>query len=171
MLKIVKFPNKILRQKPEEFDFENCILDPEKLEAELIETMFAHDGIGLAATQVGIAVCVFVMGHKDNPETAQAFFNPIVVKTTDTVEDLEEGCLSFPGIYVNIKRPTKILARWQNSKGEWQESEFDGYNCKCFLHELDHLQGIVFQDRVSTLKWALAVKKTKKGKKHNVRTK
>lgn len=171
MLNIVKFPNKILRQKSEEFDFENCILDPEKLEAELIETMFAHDGIGLAATQVGIAVCVFVMGHKDNPETAQAFFNPIVVKTTDTVEDLEEGCLSFPGIYVNIKRPTKILARWQNSKGEWQESEFDGYNCKCFLHELDHLQGIVFQDRVSTLKWALAVKKTKKGKKHNVRTK
>jgi len=171
MLKIVKFPNEVLRQKVEEFDFENCILDPEKLEAELIETMFAHDGIGLAATQVGITVRVFVMGHKDNPKAAQAFFNPIVVKTTDTVQDLEEGCLSFPGIYVNIKRPTKILARWQNSKGEWQESEFDGYNCKCFLHELDHLEGIVFQDRVSTLKWALAVKKTKKAKKHNVRTK
>ena len=171
MLKIVKFPNEMLRQKVEEFDFENCILDPEKLEAEMIETMFAHDGIGLAATQVGITVRVFVMGHKDNPEAAQAFFNPIVVKTTDTIEDLEEGCLSFPGVYVNIKRPTKILARWQNSKGEWQESEFDGYNCKCFLHELDHLEGIVFQDRVSTLKWALAVKKTKKGKKHNVRTK
>ena len=153
------------------FDFENCILDPEKLEAELIETMFAHDGIGLAATQVGITARVFAMGHKDHPETAQAFFNPMVVKTTDTVEDLEEGCLSFPGVYVNIKHPTKILARWQNSKGEWQESEFDGYNCKCFLHELDHLEGIVFQDRVSTLKWALAVKKTKKGKKHNVRTK
>jgi peptide deformylase len=171
MLKIIKFPNEVLRQKVEEFDFENCILDPEKLEAELIETMFAHDGIGLAATQVGITVRVFAMGHKDHPETAQAFFNPMVVKTTDTVEDLEEGCLSFPGVYVNIKRPTKILARWQNSKGEWQESEFDGYNCKCFLHELDHLEGIVFQDRVSTLKWALAVKKTKKGKKHNVRTK
>ena len=171
MLKIIKFPNEVLRQKVEEFDFENCILDPEKLETELIETMFAHDGIGLAATQVGITVRVFAMGHKDHPETAQAFFNPMVVKTTDTVEDLEEGCLSFPGVYVNIKRPTKILARWQNSKGEWQESEFDGYNCKCFLHELDHLEGIVFQDRVSTLKWALAVKKTKKGKKHNVRTK
>jgi peptide deformylase len=164
MLKIVKFPNEILRQQVEDFDFENCILDPEKLEAELIETMFAYDGIGLAAPQVGITVRVFVMGHRDNPEMAQAFFNPIVVKTVDEVEDLEEGCLSFPGVYVNIKRPKKILARWQNSLGEWQESEFDGYNCKCFLHELDHLEGIVFQDRVSTLKWAMAVKKSKKRK-------
>ena len=78
------------------------------------------------------------------------------------VVDMEEGCLSFPGIYVNIKRPTKIKARWQNSRGEFEEGEFDGYNCKCFLHEYDHLEGITFQDRVSTLKWALAVKKTKK---------
>jgi peptide deformylase len=164
MLKIVKFPNEVLRQKVEEFDFENCVLDPEKLEAELIETMFAHDGIGLAAPQVGITVRVFVMGYKAEPESAQAFFNPMVVATIDDTEDLEEGCLSFPGIFVNIKRPKKILARWQNSKGEWQESEFDGYNCKCFLHELDHLEGIVFQDRVSTLKWAMAVKKSKKRK-------
>lgn len=164
MLKILKFPHQALRQKAEEYDFEKSLLDPVKLEQDLIETMLAHDGIGLAATQVGIPVRVFAMGHRDNPEAAQAFFNPAVVKWTDEVEDLEEGCLSFPGIYVNIKRPKKILARWQNSKGEWQESEFDGYNCKCFLHELDHLEGIVYQDRVSNLKWALAVKKTKKRK-------
>jgi peptide deformylase len=164
MLKIIKFPNEVLRQKVEEFDFEKCILDPFKLEKELIETMLAHDGIGLAAVQVGIPLRVFVMGHLGNPETAQAFFNPMVVATVDELEDLEEGCLSFPGIYVNIKRPKKILARWQNTLGEWQQSEFDGYNCKCFLHELDHLEGIVFQDRVSSLKWALAVKKSKRRK-------
>jgi len=164
MLNIIKFPNPILREKVEDFDFENCILDPFKLEQELIETMLANDGIGLAAVQVGLAVRVFVMGHKANPELSQAFFNPTVVANTDDVEDLEEGCLSFPGVYVNIKRPKKILARWQNSKGEWQESEFDGYNCKCFLHELDHLEGIVFQDRVSSLKWAMAVKKLNKRK-------
>ena len=160
MLNILKVPDEVLRQKVEDFDFENCILDPEKLEAELIETMLAHGGIGLAATQVGITVRVFVMGHTASPELAQAFFNPVVVKCTDETDELEEGCLSFPGVYVNIKRPKKILARWQNSQGEWQESEFDGYNCKCFLHELDHLEGIVYQDRVSTLKWALAVKKS-----------
>lgn len=164
MLKIIKFPNEILRIKCEEFDFDECFLDPVKLEQELIETMFAVDGIGLAAPQVGIPLRVFVMGHLSNPEAAQAFFNPMVVATVDEIEDVEEGCLSFPGIYVNIKRPKKILARWQNSQGEWQESEFDGYNCKCFLHELDHLEGIVFQDRVSTLKWAMAVKKSKRRK-------
>jgi len=164
MLNIIKFPDPILRHKVEDFDFTNNGIDPVKIEKELIETMFAFDGIGLAATQVGLPMRVFVMGHRDNPEAAQAFFNPMVVKWTDEVEDLEEGCLSFPGIYVNIKRPKKILARWQNSKGEWQESEFDGYNCKCFLHELDHLEGVVFQDRVSSLKWALAVKKAKKRK-------
>jgi peptide deformylase len=166
MLSIVKFPDTILRQKMPEwlFDNEQSIVDAQQLEKDMIKTMFAFDGIGLAANQVGINARMFVMGHRDYPDAAQAFFNPVVVATVDDVEDLEEGCLSFPGIYVNIKRPKKILARWQNSKGEWQESEFDGYNCKCFLHELDHLEGIVFQDRVSTLKWALAIKKNKKRK-------
>lgn len=161
-MNIITFPNKVLRDQISEFDFDNPSLDPVKLEKELIEFMIANDGIGLAANQVGVNARVFVMGHKDNPENAQAFFNPMIVATVNEIEDMEEGCLSFPGIYVNIKRPKKILARWQNSKGEWQESEFDGYNCKCFLHELDHLEGIVFQDRVSTLKWALAVKKSKR---------
>jgi len=167
MLQIVKFPNPILRERIPEFIFENSTIDPVKLEKDMIEVMFAHDGIGLAANQVGISARMFVMGHRDHPELAQAFYNPIVLANTDNIQDLEEGCLSFPGMYVNIKRPSKIRARWQNSQGEWQEDEFDGYNCKCFLHELDHLEGIVFQDRVSTLKWALAAKKTKKGFKNN----
>lgn len=161
-LNILKFPANILRERMPEFDFENPDIDPEQLEKDLINIMLENDGIGLAANQVGIRARVFVMGHREHPESAQAFFNPMVVANVDATDDMEEGCLSFPGVYVNIKRPKKILARWQNSKGEWQQSEFDGYNCKCFLHELDHLEGIVFQDRVSTLKWALAVKKTKK---------
>lgn len=160
MLNIVKFPDTGLRTRIPEFDFANPTVDPEQLEKQMIEAMLSSGGIGLAANQVGIEARVFVMGHTANPELAQAFFNPMVVATTNELEDLEEGCLSFPGIYVNIKRPTAIKARWQNSKGEWQESEFDGYNCKCFLHELDHLEGIVFQDRVSPLKWAMAIKKS-----------
>lgn len=164
MLNIVKFPDNILRTKLPDFDFDNPVMDPVQLEKDMIEYMLANDGIGLAANQVGIPVRMFVMGHKGTPELAQAFFNPMVVATTDTIEDLEEGCLSFPGIYVNIKRPTAIKARWQTSTGEWQESEFDGYNCKCFLHELDHLEGIVFKDRISPLKWAMAVKKLKNRK-------
>jgi peptide deformylase len=164
MMNLVKFPDPILREQMPEFDFANPIMDPVELEKQMIDLMLANDGIGLAAPQIGIKTRVFVMGHSANPETAQAFFNPQVLANVDDMEDLEEGCLSFPGIYVNIKRPKKILAKWQNASGEWEQSEFDGYNCKCFLHELDHLEGIVFQDRVSTLKWAMAVKKTKKRK-------
>jgi peptide deformylase len=147
-----------------EFDFDNPIMDPVELEKNMIETMLILDGIGLAANQVGVETRVFVMGHRDNPEAAQAFFNPVVTANTEDIADMEEGCLSFPGIYVKVKRPTKIKARWQNSRGEFEGGEFDGYNCKCFLHEYDHLEGIVFQDRVSTLKWAMAVKKTNKRK-------
>jgi peptide deformylase len=147
-----------------EFDFNNPVMDPVELEKSMIETMLTLDGIGLAANQVGLNTRVFVMGHRDNPEAAQAFFNPVVTANTEDIADMEEGCLSFPGIYVKVKRPTKIKARWQNSQGEFEEGEFDGYNCKCFLHEYDHLEGIVFQDRVSTLKWAIAVKKTNKRK-------
>ena len=166
MLKIVKFPDPILRQRMPEFDFNNPIMDPIELEKSMLTMMLDHDGIGLAANQAGIATRVFVMGHRGNPEAAQAFFNPEIIGNTTDIADMEEGCLSFPGIYVNIKRPTKIKARWQNSQGEFEEGEFDGYNCKCFLHEYDHLEGITFQDRVSALKWAMAVKKTKQKRKH-----
>lgn len=163
-MKIITFPNEILQERMPEFDFSNPIIDPIELEKQMISTMFANEGIGLSANQVGVRTRMFVMGHKDLPEAAQGFFNPEIVKTVDLVEDLEEGCLSFPGVYVNIKRPKKIFARWQNSAGEWEEGEFGGYECKCFLHEFDHLEGIVFKDRTSSLKWALAVKQTKKRK-------
>ena len=159
MLKTVTFPNEILRERMPDFDFSNPIMDPKELEFKMLEHMYNNDGIGLAANQVGIKSRVFVMGHKDNPEAGIAFFNPIILENTEHVLDLEEGCLSFPGVYVKIKRPAKIKARWQNSSGEWEEDEFDGYNCKCFLHEFDHLEGITYQDRISPLKWALAVKK------------
>ena len=165
MLNVVKFPHDILRERMPEFDFANPTHDPKQLEKDMLETMYAYEGMGLAANQVGLPVRMFVMGHKDMPENGQAFFNPIVVANTEDIADLEEACLSFPGIYATIKRPTAIKARWQNSSGEWEEGEFRGYECKCFLHELDHLEGIVFKDRVSTLKWALAVKKSQPKKK------
>jgi peptide deformylase len=163
-MNIIKFPHPLLRERLQEFDFSNPVIDPKKLEHDMLNLMYANNGIGLAANQIGINARVFVMGHKDTPANGMAFFNPIVVANTDTINDLEEGCLSFPGIFVKIKRPSAIKARWQNSSGEWSEQEFKGYDCKCFLHEYDHLEGITFQDRVSTLKWAISVKKSKKGK-------
>ena len=163
-MNILTFPNTALRETCPEFDFDNPIMDPEQLERLLIDNMLAGNGIGLAANQMGILTRVFAMGHVRLPKLAQAFFNPVIVANTEDLVELEEGCLSFPNIYVTIKRPRKIRARWQDKKGAWQEGEFEDYQCRCFLHELDHLEGIVFQDRVSTLKWALAVKKTQKRK-------
>jgi len=161
MYKIVKFPNSILREKIPVFDFNNKEIDALQLEKDLLDTMYANNGMGLSANQVGLKYRVFVMGHRDNPQLGQAFFNPEVVSNTENIEDLPEGCLSFPEIYVKVKRPSAIHARWQNKLGEWQESEFRGYDCKCFLHELDHLEGITFKDRVGSVKWAMANKRKK----------
>ena len=164
MLKIVTNPNPILKELLQNFDFENPVTDPVDLEKQMLEVMFANNGIGLAANQVGINARVFVMGHKDFAENAQAYFNPEIVANTQQVTEDEEGCLSFPGVYVKIKRPAAIKVKYQNSKGKVEETEFKGYECRCFLHEYDHLEGITFQDRISQLKWALAVKKSQKRK-------
>lgn len=165
MFKIVKFPDPILRERMPEFNFEDPIENPKQLEKELIETMLANDGVGLAANQVGIRTRLFVLGQGEN---AVGIFNPII-ESVEGTDDTEEGCLSFPGVFTKVKRPAKILARWQNSDGEWQQSEIEGFACKAFLHEFDHLEGIVFQDRTSPLKWALSVKKSKK-RNSNART-
>jgi peptide deformylase len=164
MLKIITYPNLILDERIPEFDFNNPSEDPKLLEAELLETMYASNGIGLSANQVGKRVRVFVMGQKDHPEQGQAFFNPTVIANTDSLVEDSEGCLSFPDLYVKIKRPSAIKARWQNSQGEWKESELYDYTCRCFLHELDHLEGITFRDRASKIKWSMALKKLKKRK-------
>jgi peptide deformylase len=165
MLKLITFPNKLLAERMPEFDFENPVMDPKELEKQMIEFMFANKGIGLAANQVGVQTRVFTMGHSDDPESAQAFFNPIVEKHTDDAYDMEEGCLSFPGIYVKIKRPKKIQVTYQNSSGETKTETLEDYNAKCFLHELDHLEGITYKDRTSALKWAMAIKKSKPKRK------
>jgi peptide deformylase len=159
-MNIIKFPNTILKEKMPEFDFENPIMDPKELEREMLSLMFANNAIGLAANQVGIKTRMFVMGDKENFLMAKGYFNPKIIASTENVLDMEEGCLSFPNIYVKIKRPSAIQVEYQNSNGETERSEFKGYDCKCFLHEFDHLEGITFQDRISPLKWAMAVKKS-----------
>jgi len=159
---IVKFPDPILSERMPEFDFEHPSTDPIQLEKDMLEELYNSNGIGLSANQVGIRARVFVMGHALLPKQGLAFFNPEVFACTDTNETLDEGCLSFPGIYVKVKRPTRIKAQWQTSTGEIMRGEFSDYECKCFLHELDHLEGITFRDRVSKLKWNLAVNKVKR---------
>jgi len=162
MLEIVKYPNEILRERMPEFDFNNPVEDPILLEKSMIETMNAARGMGLSACQVGKRLRMFVMIDSTFTTEGKAFFNPVILETTDATTALEEGCLSFPKIFVKVNRPTAIKSQWQNSKGEIEQGVFEGYECRCFLHELDHLEGIVYRDRVSSMKWHIAKKKSAK---------
>ena len=162
-MKIIKFPNDILRETMPIFDFDKPRVNPIEVEKVLIEAMLKNGGIGLAANQIGIRSRVFAMGANSDPTAAKAFFNPVIASAANTVEELLEGCLSFPNVYVKIKRAAKIVARWQNAQGQWEEGNLEGYDCRCFLHEYDHLEGLVFKDRISALKWNLAINKSKKG--------
>lgn len=140
--------------------------DAVQFEADLIDFMERSGGLGLAANQVGIATRVFVMGSNTVEGFPKPFavFNP-VIKEASTTETLnQEGCLSYPDLYMQIKRPDWIVAEYQDSKGNVNEIRIDGYLAKCFQHELDHLNGICFVDKASPLKLQLAMKKLRKRK-------
>jgi peptide deformylase len=124
-------------------------------------------GVGLAANQVGLNARLFVMGT-DNIEgfiTPQIFINPHITKASTERQLDKEGCLSFPGLWLKVERPTWIEAIYQDTKGNWHEIRAEGYMAKAFQHEYDHLAGICFTDRVGRLKLEMAVKKMRKAKR------
>jgi peptide deformylase len=159
-MKLVMYPDKILETKVSQVNIEDPGFDPIELKQQMVEVMLANNGIGLSANQVGLDAQVFVMGDKENNCTM--CINPEIVQHTEETSMEVEGCLSFPGMYVKIKRPTEILAKWFDENLKEQSVKIDGYTAKCFLHEWDHLQGINMKDRVSKLKWDMATKKKKK---------
>lgn len=140
--------------------------DPEKLEQTMIEFMLQNHGIGLAANQIGITKRVFVMGSYNIPGFPEPFalFNPRIIESSKELVLDQEGCLSYPGLYLSIKRPSWIIAEYQDSSENIIEAKFEGYLSKCFQHELDHLNGVCFVDIVSPLKLNLAMKKLRKNK-------
>jgi len=139
-------------------------LDPDMLEREMCSFMIDSKGIGLAANQIGITKRVFTMGSYRTPGFPEPFalFNPKILESSQEQVLDQEGCLSYPGLYLYIKRPAWIIAEYQNSKGDIIEAKFDGYLSKCFQHELDHLDGVCFVDKVSKMKLNLAMKKLRK---------
>ena len=159
-MKLLFHPNEFLSKQVKAVDLENPGFDPVELKKEMTELMLASNGIGLSANQVGLDAQVFVMG--DSVENSTICINPTVLQYTEETQNDIEGCLSFPNVYVKIKRPTEILAEWYNENLEKQTVKIDGYSAKCYLHELDHLLGITMKDRTSTLKWNMASKKAKK---------
>lgn len=143
----------ILRQKLEPFYFEDSADHPRtpilarNLAVSLIETMRENYGVGLAANQVGIPYRVFVMGA-DN--VGYAMFNPEILETTGEVL-FEEGCLTWRGLYLPIRRPETVHVRYQDMNGVTQEKRFTGLSARIVLHEYDHLEGQVFVDKVPVL--------------------
>jgi peptide deformylase len=113
-------------------------------------------GIGLSANQVGIDARVFIMGVDD---LLIGVFNPTITEYGEEEDSFNEGCLSFPGLSLQVKRPTSIVATYCNEKGEQVTNRFQGLTARVFQHEFDHMEGKTFQSRVSQLKWNLAIKK------------
>lgn len=140
--------------------------DAEQLEKDMCEFMIAAHGIGLAANQIGITKQVFVIGSNNIEGFPKPFavFNPKILKVSEEVVLDKEGCLSYPGLWLSLKRPARIAVEYQNSKGDIIEAEMDGLIARCFQHEYDHLMGICFVDKVSQMKLNLAMKKIRKMK-------
>lgn len=138
--------------------------DSLELERKMIDFMIISRGIGLAANQIGMVKRVFVMGSKNIIGFPDPFalFNPKIIEKSKNIILDKEGCLSYPGLYLTVKRPDWIVARYQNSMGLVVETKFEGYLSKSFQHELDHLDGICFVDRVSKMKLQLALRKLRK---------
>lgn len=120
----------------------------ELLVAEMLATMYAAPGRGLAAPQVGVSQRVFVIDTtwKDGDPTPQAFVNPQIVARADSTATGVEACLSIPGRAFAVARPTWVEMRWQDIAGEVQQGRFDGVEAICICHEYDHLDGVLITD-------------------------
>jgi len=153
--------SEILGNKLEPFDFNNPPIDPRYLAVSLIETMAKNRGIGLAANQVGLPYRVFVMGAQN---VAFACFNPEILNTKGE-ETVPEGCLSFPGLYLKVKRPYMIDVRYTEMNGNVKEVTFEGLTARIFQHELDHLNGVRFTSLVGPVALDIAKQKVKKNLK------
>ena len=131
---------------------------------DMLETMYAAPGIGLAAIQVGVAKRLVVMdlARNDEPPAPRYFVNPEVLWASDELAPYEEGCLSVPEIFDEVERPARVRVRYLDYDGRQVEEDAEGLFAVCFQHELDHLNGVLFIDHLSRLKRQRAVDKVRK---------
>ena len=159
MMKLYLEDDPILKQKAENWDFKNHV-NAAVIEREMIETMKASNGIGLAGNQVGLLRRVFVMKLADGREIG--CFNPWIMIGDNDLINGEEGCLSFPNLWLKVERHNKITAAYLDNTGKQCIIELEGIDSRCFQHELDHLNGVTFTEHVSNLKLQMARKKQRK---------
>lgn len=163
--KILTEPNKVLREKSLKVD--HVDKDLQILMDDMLETMYAAPGIGLAAIQLGVPKRVIVMdlSSKEEKKNPMYFVNPEIITKSQTNSTYEEGCLSVPGQFAEIQRPDKCHVKYLDYHGNPKEMKVEGMLATCIQHEMDHLEGILFIDYLSKLKKSMIVKKLSKQKK------
>ncbi|MEY4706338.1 MAG: hypothetical protein RJB58_61 [Pseudomonadota bacterium] len=148
-------------------DVETVDDDIRSLIEDMTESMYAAEGIGLAAIQIGVAkrVLVIDLDQKEGTRNPRAFINPKITWASEEMAVFEEGCLSVPEIWDDVERPARIKAEYLDTDGKLQTLEADGLLATCLQHEMDHLDGVLFIDHLSRLKKNMAIKKLTKAKK------
>ncbi len=161
---VISYPNPLLKEHSVEVtEFDEELV---KLVARMKATMLKSVGVGLSAIQVGVPKRIFIMDStsETNPTSVgpRTFVNPRIIGTFESLQRTYEGCLSFPGMFADLKRHPKIEVAAQDELGSPFTLMLEGIDAVCFQHELDHLNGITFYDRLSPLKQELFRKKMKK---------
>ncbi|HEV7693147.1 MAG TPA: peptide deformylase [Hyphomonadaceae bacterium] len=162
---ILTVPDPVLKQVSKRVD---AVTDETRaLMDDMLETMYAAPGIGLAAVQVGVPQRVIVMdlSKDEEPKAPRYFVNPEILETVEETQTYEEGCLSVPDFFDEVERPLKVKLRYLNYEGKQVEEWAEGMYAVCIQHEMDHLQGTLFIDHLSRLKRTFAINKVKKAKK------
>jgi len=147
VLEIVHYGNPILRKKCE------TVKDPLSIKPiidDMFDSMYEAEGIGLAANQVGLDMNLFIIDvtHTEEAEETHIFINSTIVATKGKDQVYQEGCLSMPGIALDVLRPEKVTLKYQSLDSEWHEKEFEGLLGRAIQHEMDHLNGVFIIDRV-----------------------
>lgn len=158
VLDLVSRHDPLIRTKLEDFDFANPPMNPVQLYNDLGETMIKHKGLGLAANQVGLPYRVFVM----TGTPVIGCFNPRIVDKSSEMIELDEGCLTFPGVIAKIKRPRLIKVRYTEPNGNVVTKIYTDMTARIIQHEIDHLDGKVFLDYLSHVKRESVLKKAAK---------
>jgi len=162
---VVKYPDPVLAKVAEPITvFDEAL---KTLVAEMFESMYVAQGIGLAAPQINVSkrLTVIDTSFKKEPKDKLVLINPEVIETAGSQLE-EEGCLSLPDIREKVKRAARVKVRAQDENGEWFEVEGEELLARAMLHEIDHLNGVLFIDRISRLKRELALRKIRKMQKN-----
>lgn len=153
-LQLVSTDSEVLNTPPAPYVFDG---DAVNIANVLFDRMKELGGVGLSANQVGLNIRAFVMGFDDQARVN--VFNPVILEHLGEEVSIKEGCLSFPGLFMTVRRPSSIRVKYQNELGEEIDTILTGLSARVFLHEYDHMEGKNFTSRVSKLKLDLAKKK------------